>query len=186
MCISCLPCCLYCERHGASLQESFFPQSYLTFKQRNISENIDFFVMVCITKYVSFSPYNRFPWWNGPARLKPAVMLFDTVFLSQFERFNKILTICGFQFWNVWMKIQWKFFIGYGNMAFLLKPVFAFFHTFLGVTQEPLDILKIWLFHIKERQKAIQNFLVNLTYFHMTYFANRARLGGQVSMIQAV
>ena len=36
----------YCERHGASSQQTFFPQSYGTFKQRDILETIDFFDIV--------------------------------------------------------------------------------------------------------------------------------------------
>ena len=43
-------------------------------------------------------------------------------------------------------------------IAFFCENRFLpFLHTFLPITQEPLNILKIWLSHVKERSKIYQN-----------------------------
>ena len=51
-----------------------------------------------------------------------------------------------------------KILIDLENIAFLVKPDFYhFFHTFLCMTQDSLDILKIGSIHIQEHLKTYQN-----------------------------
>ena len=121
---------------------------------------------------------------NRPGR---AVTLFDAVFLSQFKRFKfeiSINVVIGFKI--VVINFELKITISFWIIAFFLKPIFGFFYRFLDITQEALNILKIWLLHMKERHKVIQNhfsfylikhflwrkktFFVKITYFHMTFF----------------
>ena len=47
--------------NDSCFQESFLPQSYGAFKQRDISETIDFFDMICRTIDVSPLTHNRNP-----------------------------------------------------------------------------------------------------------------------------
>ena len=74
------------ERRWASSQESFFPQSHGTCKQRNILETIDFFDMVHGTFFFLFEHIIDIR--DEPARPGPAVTLFDALFLSQFKRYS--------------------------------------------------------------------------------------------------
>ena len=62
-----------CKRSGASSPSRASFQSYGTFKERDISQTIDFFDMAYKTKIVSFWPYNRYPWLTGPARPDPSM-----------------------------------------------------------------------------------------------------------------
>ena len=51
------------EQSETDSQESIFPPSYGIFKQRNVSETIDFCNMIYGTKNVSFWTLNQYPWW---------------------------------------------------------------------------------------------------------------------------
>ena len=52
-----------------------------------------------------------------------------------------------------------KIVIGFGIILFSLNHIFClFFPTFFIITQDPLNIFRIWLFHMKEDQKEIQNY----------------------------
>ena len=94
------------ERSEASSQESFFPQSNGTFKQRDSSETFFFFDMFFWTKNGSFWTYNWYPWWTGPARPglarpSPVITLFDASFLNQFKRYRfKFFRQCGYWFYD--------------------------------------------------------------------------------------
>ena len=113
---------------------SFFPQSYWTSEQRNISKTIDYFNMVYGTTNVSFWPYNCYQ--PGPARTDPDVDTRFKIVESNFEQ---------------------KIFISFEIIAFLVKPIFCqFLHKFLPLPQEPLVVSKIWLFIMKERHKTYQ------------------------------
>ena len=85
--------------------ESFFPQSYGTSKQRNISKIFDFFFDMD-QKLFLFWPYNRYPKWTSlpqPDQTRPvpglALTLLDGLFLSSFKRYeNETLTL--FWYWH--------------------------------------------------------------------------------------
>ena len=66
--------------------ESFIPQSYVTFEQGNISKNTRFFDITYGTKKIILVHIIDIP--NEPARPRPAVTLFDGLFLSQFKRYK--------------------------------------------------------------------------------------------------
>ena len=117
----------HCERRGAKRSklavESFFPQSYGTFKQRNIYETIDFFWHGLYRKSVSIWPYNRFPNWTGPA-----ITLFDALFLNEFKIHNfRILTLCCYQFSNCRIKFWTKHHTWFQNYSISRETSFLAF-----------------------------------------------------------
>ena len=65
-------CIYYCKRREAKRSdlavESFFPQSYWTFKQRDISETIEFFNVAYRTKMFLFDHLIDLMNWPGPAQ----------------------------------------------------------------------------------------------------------------------
>ena len=68
---------------------------------------------------------------DEPARPGPAVRVLTRYFCQTagFEIVGSIFDL--------------EIFVAFGIIAFLLKPFFVFFHTFLGITQKPPKILKI-------------------------------------------
>ena len=58
----------------------------------------------------------------------------------------------------VTIEFESKFVVGFEIIEFLVKPIFkAIFHTRLRITQEPLIVSTLPLFHLKERYKTYQN-----------------------------
>ena len=96
---------------------------------------------------------------DNRARGSPAMMLFDELFLSQFNR-NKHESWTQFGNWleNCRFRILTKIFICFKIIAFLVKPfILQVFHTLLRIAQEPFNISKIWLTHLKLHYKSHQN-----------------------------
>ena len=81
------------KRTGASSQESFFPLSYGTSNQSNVSETILFFDIVYRTKNISVWSYNRFSWWAGsprPGRKSLWRVISQSVQKRHYCNFNKM------------------------------------------------------------------------------------------------
>ena len=125
--------------------ECFFPQSYGTFKQRYITETIDFLDMAYGTKKNIFDNLidsREELARSGPTLSGSALTLFDGLFFSQFKiyRLNFVPT------WFPTLKLSYQIFnkqifVNFGIIAFLVEPVYAIIHTFLRITHEPLRIL---------------------------------------------
>ena len=73
-----------------------------------------------------------------------------------------------------------------GFIAIIVKQVFAYFHTFLGITQKSLNISEIWLFQMEEHKKIYQNrlpkvnnyFFGQIDRFTHCYFFGKSGQGG--------
>ena len=65
------------------------------------------------------------------------------------------------------IKFLMRFHHKFRSYSFFCKDGFLpFLHTFLRITQEPLNLFKIWLSHMKERLKTYQH-------HYMFYFINK-------------
>ena len=161
--------------------ESLFPVTYgvsniaisralLTFSMRLIEQ-----------KMFIFWPNNLYPRRTDPAQLGPTRHGVLWQVISQSVQRITILNFktLGYRYWNCRVKLLTKVFIGYKNIAFLVKPDFRQLFMHFCV------YLKSHLFHIKERHKTYQihymfdlkkmykfklTFLLKSSDFNVTFF----------------
>ena len=138
----------YCEHRGASLQtRASFHSHMRDFKQRDIPEVMEFFMWLIVEKKCIFD--HIFGIRDGLV-----MILFDGLFHSQAVRYTNWLSVSKLTYQilnqNSSLVLNLQHFLQIGVSQF-------FFHKISRITQEPLNISKIWYFLIEKRHEAYLN-----------------------------
>ena len=110
---------------------------------------------------------NKKKFFITPVMSRPNVTLLDGLFLSQIKwhKFN-FFTQCAYRLEIAVSKFGLKFIISFETISVLVKTVFLyFFHTFLNIAQETLDILKPEFFTWENVKIPIRITFVLLNFF---------------------
>ena len=116
--------------------------------KKNVNENIRNLLKICFTSDVRAARLD--PTWPGTEGLWRVIS--QSVLKIQTWNLKKNwvpVLYCRIKYWI-------KIFVNFRIRAFQYSQFFfAFFHTFLRLTQAPVNIFKFWLIHMKDRFKPI-------------------------------
>ena len=135
----------------AGLQLICSLQPYGTFKQRCVSENIVFFFSICIICIIDIRDEPSRP---VPVRPGRSFTIHSSVSL-EIKNLNYLHNLdIGSEV--VVSKLELRIFRGFKVISFLVEAVFCLFQTLLRITHEPLNISKMYSFHMKDHQTPSQ------------------------------